>query len=365
MPEHHLGGKDEATGVDLVLVGVLRCRAVSGLEDGMAADVVDVAAGGNADTAHAGRQGVGDVVTVEVQRGDHAVVRRPGQDLLQERVRDTVLDDQAPAGARVLEGTPGTAVELHGAELALGQLVAPVAEGPLGVLHDVALVNQRHRVAPRLDGIADGGAHQTGSPFLRHGLDAEAGGLGKAYLGKAVGEVLLQESAEGLGLRLAVLELDAGVDVLGVLTEDDHVDGLGVLDRGRHAVEVAYGPQADVEVEELPDGDVQAADTTPDRRRQRPFDADQVLLEGVEGGLGQPLASLLEGLLTGEDFAPLDAAPVAVGLADGTIDDVDGGTPDVRARAIALDVGDNGMVAHLESGGRHTNGIRHGRSPHR
>src|SRR5690349_8198689 len=45
VPEHHLAGEDDRARVHLVLVGVLGRGAVGGLEDGVPADVVDVAAG--------------------------------------------------------------------------------------------------------------------------------------------------------------------------------------------------------------------------------------------------------------------------------------------------------------------------------
>ena len=54
-------------GVDLVEVGVLRRGAVGRLEDGVAGDVVDVAAGRDADAADLRRERVGEVVAVEVR----------------------------------------------------------------------------------------------------------------------------------------------------------------------------------------------------------------------------------------------------------------------------------------------------------
>ena len=49
--EHHFAAEDDAAGVHLILVGVLRRGAVRGFEDGVAGEVVDVAAGGDADAA--------------------------------------------------------------------------------------------------------------------------------------------------------------------------------------------------------------------------------------------------------------------------------------------------------------------------
>jgi hypothetical protein len=74
--EHHLAGEDDRAGVDLVEVGVLRRGAVGGLEDGVAGDVVDVAARRDADAADLRRERVGEVVAVEVQRGDHVELLR-------------------------------------------------------------------------------------------------------------------------------------------------------------------------------------------------------------------------------------------------------------------------------------------------
>jgi hypothetical protein len=76
-----------------------------------------VGAGRDADAADLRGQRVGDVVAVEVQRGDHVVLGRTQQDLLQEGVGDAVLDDDVLAGLRVLELAPRAAVDQLRAEL--------------------------------------------------------------------------------------------------------------------------------------------------------------------------------------------------------------------------------------------------------
>ena len=65
--EHHHAGEDHAAGVDVVLVGVLGGGAVGGFEDGVAGDVVDVAAGGDADAADLRGQGVAEIIAVEIR----------------------------------------------------------------------------------------------------------------------------------------------------------------------------------------------------------------------------------------------------------------------------------------------------------
>ena len=141
--EHHHAREQHRAGVDLVLAGVLRRGAVGGLEDAVAGDVVDVAAGGDADAADLGGQRVGQVVAVEVGGGDHVELVGPGEHLLQGDVGDGVLHEDLVAGLAA------AVVPAHGdvGELLAHELVAPVAEGALGELQDVALVHERHALA--------------------------------------------------------------------------------------------------------------------------------------------------------------------------------------------------------------------------
>ena len=136
-----------------------------------------------------------------------------------------------PSGLGLLPLVPG--VDLAG-ELALGQGVAPVAEGALGELHDVALVDERDALPLVGDGVLDGGAHQPLGALAGDRLDADADGLGEAdLLVHPWGSSSLRNASTFLASAVPALELDAGVDVLGVLAEDHHVDLLGMLDRAR------------------------------------------------------------------------------------------------------------------------------------
>src|SRR5688572_13185945 len=91
--QHHAAGEDQRSGVDLVLVGVLGSGAVGGLEHGDAVPLV--AAGGHAEPAHLGGQGIREVVAVEVRGGQDVVLVRPQQGLLEHGVGDAVLDHDA------------------------------------------------------------------------------------------------------------------------------------------------------------------------------------------------------------------------------------------------------------------------------
>ena len=174
-------------------------------------------------------------------------------------------------------------VTLTSGELLLDQLVAPVAEGALGELHDVALVHQGHAAAAVVEGVLDGPADQALGAGDAHGLDADAG-----IRADLRAHLRVQELDDLRGFGRALLPFDAGVDVLGVLAEDHHVQPLRLLHGRGHAGEVAHRAHADVEVQQLAQGDVQAADAAADRRGERALDGDVELADGVERVLGQP-----------------------------------------------------------------------------
>ena len=79
-----------------------------------------------------------------------------------------------------------------------------------------------------------------------------------------------------------------------------------------------------------------------------PLMPTQVLLEGLDGLVGQPVVGLLERLLAGEHFLPLDLALALVGLLDGGVEDAHAGAPDVAAGAVTFDEGDDGAVRGLD-----------------
>src|SRR6185369_3026114 len=214
---------------------------------------------------------------------------------------------------------------------------------PFGELHDIALVDQGDAFALELDGVAQRFFHQ---PLAAEGgdrLDADAA-AGPDRLAEAADEV--DHLVRGVGARRP---LDAGIDVFDVLAEDDHVDLLRLLDRRRDALEIAHRTHTGVEVEDLAQGDVQAADAAADRRGQRALDGDPVLADGLQGVLREPLAFPVVGLLTGEHFEPGDRPRAAVDLLDSAVERTAGGAPDVGAGAVSLDEGDDRAVRHFQT----------------
>lgn len=90
---------------------------MSRLKDGMSCPVIDIGTGGDADTAYHGRQLVGYVITVQVQRGYDGILFRNEQRVLQESVGYAVLDNQ-------------TALRNFLTELLFRQLIPPFLKPP-------------------------------------------------------------------------------------------------------------------------------------------------------------------------------------------------------------------------------------------
>ena len=125
---------------------------------------------------------VADDVAVQVRQDEHVVQLR-----LLDELHAHVVDDA------VLELDPA---------LVLGRdRPAALEEEPVGQLHDVGLVDGRHLVAAVGDRVLEG---EPGDPFGR----------------------LAGDDLDALGGITADHVLDAGVEVLGVLADDDQVDVL-------------------------------------------------------------------------------------------------------------------------------------------
>ena len=113
-------------------------------------------------------------------------------------------------------------------------------------------------------------------------LDRDAG----LVAGRRV-ELVGEEAAQLLDLVRALLELDARVEVLGVLA-DDHDVRLG--EARAHALVGLAGPDAGVEVELLAQRDVDRAVAGADRGGGRALDRDAALADRVEGAVGERVA---------------------------------------------------------------------------
>ena len=100
----------------------------------------------------------------------------------------------------------------------------------------------------------------------------------------------VEEVDHGVRVVGARLELDPGVEVLGVLADDDEVDAL--VARAHARVRLA-GPDARVEAELVAQRDVHGAEPGADRRRDRALERDAVALDRLERLLRERRPGLL------------------------------------------------------------------------
>src|SRR5208282_1748024 len=343
MLEHQDPRQDNRTGVDLVLVGVLGRGAVGRLEDRVTGQIVDIRTGSDSDAADLRRERVGQIVAVKVHRGDDVEFVGTGQHLLKGNVGDRVLDQQFTGGRLAVAIVPSYRLALV---FTADQLVAPIAERALRVLHDVALVDQGHALALVANRVIERGANQALGALARDGLDADSRGLGETDFRDA--HFVLQKFDEFLCLGRLRRPFDSRVDVLGVLAKDHNVEFLGMLDGTRHAREVAHRAQAYVEVEHLAQRDVERADAAADWSRQGTLDADQEFAERFDGFVGQPAVPILERLLAREHFHPRDLALATVNFLHRVVENVLRRAPDVGAGAVAFDKRDDRAVGNVQ-----------------
>ena len=163
-----------------------------------------------------------------------------------------------------------------------GHVPEDLEEEPVRVLHDVRL---RHAVdgAPALRSrVLEREANDSLRGFRAHRLDREAG---------LRVQLLRLQPAERrdqlLGRLAAGLELDAGVEVFGVLADDDDVHRL--VTRAHAGIGLA-GPQAGVEVQLVAQRDVHRAEPRADRRRYGSLEGHARVADGRQRLLRQRVA---------------------------------------------------------------------------
>ena len=110
----------------------------------------------------------------------------------------------------------------------------------------------------------------------------------------------------GRALRRIDEVLDARVLALRVLAHDDQVDAVVAVGKPGERPRRAH---VGVEIELLPERDVDAAVAAADRRRQRPLEADAVLADRLQRRLRQRRAVLRDRARAGRRLFPLDRGP--------------------------------------------------------
>ncbi len=310
--------------------------------------VTDVRAWCDTDTANLRRQGVGDVVTVQVHTGDNVVLSWTQQDLLQERIGDHIFNDDLFAGVRVLDLLPRAAVDQFTTELFRRQLVAPVFEGTFGELHDIAFVNDGHRVTVVGDGIVNRCTNQAFGSFFGARFDTDTAMLREADFLHA--HLFAQELDHFFCIGRVGFPLDTRVDIFGVLTEDNHVGQFWVFNRAWGALVVTHRTQAHVQVEFLTQCNVQRANTATDWGSQRAFDGNAVVTNQIQRLSWQPdvLAINVGRFFTGVNFHPGNFTLAFVGFLNSGIHHFQHRWGYVNADTVTFDERDNRIVWNVQ-----------------
>ena len=257
MAEQQHAREHQGRGVGLVLARVLGRGTVHGLEDGrLGADIRP-----RRDTQTADETGaqVTDDVPVEVRQDEYVV-----QLGLLDELHAHVVDDA------VLEGDPALVLG--------GDRPATLQEQAVRELHDVGLVDGRDLAPPVGDRVLEG---EAGDP-----------------LGSRPGDDL-----DALGGIRADHVLDSGVEVFGVLADDDQVH---VVVAGLEARDGPDGSEVRVQPQSLPQGDVDGPKSDTNGRRDGSLERDLVPQDGVENRLGKGCSLLGHDGLAGVHDLPVE-----------------------------------------------------------
>ncbi len=368
---------------------------MSRFKDGVTRLIVDVRTRGNPNAADLSRQGIGEVIAVEIQSSDDIVILRADERELQAHISNRVFDEQHLLPLAVAVGIPQLQGFFHfaldvvllgrrhhieagvnrfgvifhrqfrlcflvaqdpglalgddlSAEFALGEGITPILESTFGELHDIALMDEVHALALVFQRPLDRSTDESLSTFHRNRFDANARGFRETHLRIFLRERFLEHAHEFLVIFGAVLEFNAGVNIFGVLAEDDHVHMFGVLHGGRHALIPTHRSLTNIQVQQLAERHIQRTDAAADRSCERAFDTHQKFTERLGCFIGQPALEHLERLLARVHFHPVDLALAAVGLFHSRIEHTHRSAPDVASRAIALNKRNDRIIGNIQ-----------------
>ena len=212
-------------------------------------------------------------------------------------------------------------------------------------------MHQGYGLAAGFQRVLYGHTHQPLGAGHGNRLDAHAG-IQTNLLLAALEHVLVEEFDQLGALRSSLLPFDAGVNVFGILAEDDHVHALGMLHRRGHALVILHRAHATIEVQNLPQCNIQRADPAAHGSGQRAFDGNSKFANRIDGIVRQPVIELCLGFFPRENLVPGHAALAFVGFFRSRVEDAERRLPDVAPGAITLDEGDDWIVRNVVLAGR-------------
>jgi hypothetical protein len=111
--------------------------------------------------------------------------------------------------------------------------------------------------------------------------------------------------------------------------------------------EGVHRAHACVEIENLPERDVQRTNSAADGSGQRTFDGYAEFMDSMNRIVGQPSLEFRHGFLARKDFIPAYAPLAPVRLLHGRVKHSHRSSPDVSTGAVAFDKWNDGIIGHL------------------
>ena len=188
-----------------------------------------------------------------------------------------------------------------------------------------------------LKSVGDRRPDQTLASLAAHRFDTECAALGKADILHL--HLRCEEIQHFLHIAASCFPLNAGIDVLGILTKHHHVHVLRMFYRGRNATEVLNRPETDIEVQRLAKRHIQRPDALADRCGKRTLDGNLVGVDCFQGFIREVGSHPILGFLTCQHLKKVDGTFTLIGFLDGLGDHAFHYSGNFWTYAIALDEG--------------------------
>ena len=169
------------------------------------------------------------------------------------------------------------------AKLLLGQFVSPIPEGPFRKLHNIPLVNQGNTLLPMGKGILNGHSNKTFGAKGTDRLDSNP-----RTFTDFLPQLLLKELYDPHCLFGPCLPLNSRIDIFGVFPEDNHVYLFRMFHGAWSPGKIPDWPDAGVEVEPLPEQNIDAPNSPSNRSGEWPLDTDLIFPNRLDRLLRSP-----------------------------------------------------------------------------
>ena len=206
-------------------------------------------------------------------------------------------------------------------------------------------MNERNRFTTIVERVLNRHSYEALGPRYGDRLDPNAG-IDPHLLLPALQHIFVEEFDQAGGVGSTLFPFDPGINVFGVLAEDDNIHALGMFHRGWHALVVLDRTHAGVEIENLVQRDVQRTNTASHRSSQRPFDGNAKFSDGSDRVIGKPVFKASLCLLAGKNFVPRHASFARIGFFYRRVKYPDRRFPDVATCAVSFNEGHDGMIGH-------------------